>query len=106
MSEVQRYEAQLSGKPSWELRKTIKEEELRSDKALVRVAHEAQLQVQRNRAISYVAQDAMQGVAFLSEMEARLSTLSPIATTRLQVIADSAAMAMAQTVANTYMKVS
>lgn len=64
----------------------------------------ADLQTARADAVTYVAKTAMQDAAMLSQLEGQLSTLVPLATTRLQAIADTAALGLAEVVSDTVMQ--
>ena len=56
--------------------------------------------------MGYVAKRAMHEVAMLSQMEAQLSMLVPMAVSRLQAIGDIAAMEQAEVVSQTVRRVS
>ncbi len=75
-------------------------------KQLAIMGAEADLQVARVQAVGYVGQQAMQSVAMVSQLEGQLSELVPLATSRLQAIADMTALATAEVVASTVKKVS
>ena len=70
------------------------------DLALIRLEAAAQLEAARVHAIGYVGQQAMQSVAMVSQMEGQLATICPLATSRLQGIADLTALSIAQVVAD------
>ena len=72
---------------------------------LARIEQQTMLQVGRADAITYVGRSAMNDVALLSEHEAKLAQLCPMAVTRLQGIADTAALGIAEVVADTPRKV-
>ena len=57
-----------------------------TDIGLARIEHAAELQVGLLRAAGYVGSRAMQEVALVSQMEANLSALVPMAIGRLQAI--------------------
>lgn len=67
---------------------------------LARIASDAQLEAAKVHAIGFVGQQAMQAVAMVSELEGQLAQACPLATTRLQGIADITALSMAQVVAD------
>ena len=78
-------------------------------RALARLDGQTCLQVARRHAeadvraaevdtVAAVAQRAMQGVAFVSQVEQQLGQAVPLAVTRLQAIGDVAAMSLAQVV--------
>lgn len=58
----------------------------------------AEVQGAKVDAVALVAQRAMQGVAFVSQIELQLGQAVPIAVTRLQAIGDLAALGMGQVV--------
>jgi hypothetical protein len=55
-------------------------------------------------AVATVAQRAMQGLAFISQIEQQLGQAVPLAVTRLQAIGDLAALSMGQVVTDTVTK--
>lgn len=67
---------------------------------LAQIEVHAQLEAAKVHAIGYVGQQAMQAVAMVSELEGQLAQACPLATTRLQGIADMTALSMAQVVAD------
>lgn len=67
---------------------------------------ETDLQVARVHALGYIGQQGMQSIAMVSQLEGQLAELVPLATSRLQAIADMTALATAEVVANTVRKVS
>lgn len=74
------------------------------DKVIVGVAEieaQAELQATRVMAVSYVGKRAMHEVAVVTQLEQQLSTLVPMATSRLQAIGDMLALDMADVVGNT-----
>jgi hypothetical protein len=73
---------------------------------LAKIEQAAELQVGCVQAIAYVGKRAMQEVALLSQMEANLAALVPMATSRLQAIGDMVALEAADVVASTVRKVS
>lgn len=72
--------------------------------ALARVEAQAQIEAGKTHAVGFVGQQAMQAVAMVSQLEQQLGEACPIAVTRLQGIADMAALSMAQVVADTARK--
>jgi hypothetical protein len=56
-------------------------------------------------AVGYVGKKAMQEVALISQLEQQLSTLVPLATSRLQAIGDITALSAAEIVSDTVRKV-
>lgn len=67
---------------------------------LARIESEAQLEAAKAHAVGYIGQQAMQAVAMVSQMEGQLAQACPLATTRLQGIADMTALSVAQVVAD------
>lgn len=69
---------------------------------------EAQVDLQSARvhAVGYIGKQAMQSVAMVSQLEGQLAELVPLATTRLQAIADMTTLATAEVVAGTLRKIS
>jgi hypothetical protein len=63
------------------------------------------LQVARLAAVGYVGKKAMQEVALVSQLEGQLSALVPMATGRLQAIADMTALEAADVVSQTVRQV-
>ena len=70
------------------------------DLAISRLEAQAQVEAARMHAIGFVGQQALQAAAFVSQMEGQLAQAVPLATTRLQGIADMTALAIAQEVAS------
>lgn len=66
----------------------------------------AELQASRAHAVAYVGEQGMQAVAMLSQLEAQLGQICPMAVTRLQGIADMTSVGIAQVVANAVREVS
>jgi hypothetical protein len=71
---------------------------------LAQVHSQADLQAAQVDAVTAVAQRAMQGVAFVSQIEQQLGQAVPIAVSRLQAIGDLAALSMGQVVTDTVTK--
>lgn len=65
------------------------------------VEHTADVQTARVLGLAHVAGQALHATAFLTEKEQHLSRLVPEASERLTVVADVAAMGLAQIVNNT-----
>jgi|SRR5579862_263870 len=72
---------------------------------LARIEQQADLQAARAQAVGYVGKRAMSELSLLTQVEIQLSTLTPMATARLQVLGDLCAIAMADVVADTARKV-
>ncbi len=64
----------------------------------------ADIQAAQVDAVAAVAQRAMQGVAFLSQIEQQLGQTVPLAVTRLQAIGDLSTLAIGQIVTDTVTK--
>lgn len=79
--------------------------EMQTDLGLARIEQAAELQVGRIRAVVYVGKKAMQEVALLSQLEGQLSTLVPLAASRLQAIGDLVTLEAADVVAETVREV-
>jgi hypothetical protein len=77
-----------------------------TDIEVAKIDQAAELQATRSSAVGYVAKRAMHEVAMLSQMEAQLSMLVPMAVSRLQAIGDIAAMEQAEVVSQTVRRVS
>jgi DNA-binding ferritin-like protein len=73
---------------------------------VARISQAAELQAERTVAVGYVAKRAMQEVALLSQLEAQLSMVVPMATCRLQALGDIAALEAADVVSQTVRRVS
>lgn len=76
-----------------------------TDVGLAVVEQQAMLQVARADAVAYVGRAGMQAVAMVSQFEAQLGQVCPMAVTRLQGIADMTALGIAEVVADTVAKV-
>ena len=72
---------------------------------IAEIEAKAELQVTRVMAVGYVGKKAMQEVALISQLEQQLSTLVPLATSRLQAIGDITALSAAEIVSDTVRKV-
>jgi hypothetical protein len=73
---------------------------------MARIEQAAELQSERVGAVTYVAKRAMQQIALISQLEAQLSMVVPMATSRLQALGDIAALEAADVVSQTVRKVS
>jgi hypothetical protein len=67
---------------------------------LARIEAQAQLEAARAHAVGYVGQQAMHAVTMVSQLEGQLAQACPLATTRLQGVADMTALSIAQVVAD------
>lgn len=72
---------------------------------IARINQAADIQAERVAAVGYVGKVALREVAMLSQTEQQLASLVPMATGRLQGIADLAALALADVVAETTRRV-
>lgn len=72
--------------------------------AVARVEARVDIQAAQIDGVAAAAQRAMQGVAFVSQIEQQLGQAVPIAVTRLQAIGDLAALSMGQVVTDTVTK--
>ena len=70
-----------------------------------RVNQAADLQAERVAAVGYVGKVALREVALLSQAEQHLALVAPAASGRLQYIADSTALALAEIVSETTRRV-
>jgi hypothetical protein len=77
----------------------------RTEVGLAEIESQAELQVGRVMAVTYVGKRAMQEVAMLSQLEGQLAALVPLATSRLQAIGDMVALEAAEVVADTVRRV-
>lgn len=68
---------------------------------IARIESAAEVQATRADAVTYVGKRAMQDVAMLSQLEQQLAALVPMATGRLQAIADMTSLAIAEVVGDT-----
>jgi hypothetical protein len=73
--------------------------------ALAQIEQAADLQAARVEAVAYVGKQGMQAVAFVSQVEQQLAQLVPLATGRLQALADITALSVAEVVGDTVRKV-
>ena len=68
---------------------------------LAKIEQSALIQTSKVDAVTYVGRAAMQQVAMVSQLEQQLAQAVPMATTRLQGIADITAVALAEVVVDT-----
>ncbi len=71
---------------------------------IAQVEARADIDASKIDAVTVVAQRAMQGVAFVSQIEQQLGQAVPIAVTRLQAVGDLATLAMGQVVTDSMTK--
>lgn len=90
----------LSRREQRQLSRSLTQLDVRKELGLARIEQQAQLEAAKTHAIGYIGSQAMQAVAMVSQLEGQLAEAVPLATTRLQGIADMTAMAMAQVVAD------
>ena len=69
-------------------------------KALAHLQQATIIQTARVQAQAYLGREAMYAVADISEMEGQLATLCPLATSRLEVIANITALSIARTISD------
>ena len=69
--------------------------------ALAQVEAKAEIQAAKVDAVSLVTQRALQGVAFVSQVEQQLAQAVPLAASRLQAIGDIGALGLSQIVMDT-----
>lgn len=81
--------------------RAVAELSAQADLDLYRAEAVAAIQLARVDAVGVVAQRALLGVAFVSQVEQQLGQAVPIAVSRLQAIGDLAALSMGQVVADT-----
>ncbi|MGO9560114.1 MAG: hypothetical protein ACLPYW_13655 [Acidimicrobiales bacterium] len=79
--------------------------EMETDVGLARIEQAAALQVGRARAVVHVGKQAMQEIAFVSQVESQLCALVPMAAGRLQAIGDMTALQAAEIVGQTVRRV-
>ena len=72
---------------------------VQTNKALARLQHRTIMATAQVQAQAYVGREALFAVADISELEGQLAQLCPLATTRLEAIANMTALGIAQTVA-------
>lgn len=65
----------------------------------------AEVQAVRAEAVSYVGKRAMQNVTLVSQLEEKLALMAPMASGRLQAIADITAISVAEVVSDTLRRV-
>jgi hypothetical protein len=80
--------------------------ESQTDVGLARIEQAAELQAGRVRAVGHVGKKALTEIALVSQLEAQLSAIVPMATSRLQAIGDMAALETADVVSETVRRVS
>lgn len=68
-----------------------------TSKALKGLQHNTIVTTARVQAQEYLGREAMYAVAALSELEGQLATMCPLATSRLEFIANTTAMSIART---------
>jgi hypothetical protein len=69
-----------------------------TNRALARLQQQAIVSAAKVQAQAYVGREALFAVADLSELEGQLAQLCPLATSRLEVIANMTAIGIARTV--------
>ena len=107
MQEIQRYRAPSGLSPTDTRRLGRSLARIQAETALdvAQVDRVAEIQTVRAEAIAQVGAHAMQSVALLSQLEQQLALTVPMASGRLQAIADMTALGVADVVADTTWKV-
>lgn len=101
MSNIQPYQAATAIQPSRRVSRAL---DGLSDQALVQVAQVQQravVQTAKADAVAYVGQAAMHHVTMISQLEGQLAQLVPLATSRLEAIANATALGLAEVVVDT-----
>ncbi len=88
------------------LQRDLSRLERRTAQAVSRLEAQAQVESTRVAAATFIGQRAMQAVTMVSQMEGQLAQLCPLATSRLQGIADMTALSIAQIVNETSWRLS
>jgi hypothetical protein len=70
-----------------------------------RIEAAAEIQAVRTEAVTYVGKRAMQNIAIMSQLEQQLALMAPMASGRLQAIADITAISVAEVVSDTLRRV-
>jgi hypothetical protein len=96
----------IEGRESRYARRALVRLDNQTEIGLAQIDQAAELQAGRVMAVTYVAKRAMQEVALLSQLEVQLSTVVPMATSRLQALGDMAALEAADVISQTVRKVS
>lgn len=71
-----------------------------TSKSLARLQQATIVQTARVQAQAYLGREAMYAVADVSELEGQLAALCPLATSRLEVIANITALSIARTISD------
>ena len=102
MSQIERYESgDVGGFPDRRTIRGLRRISTGTQLATARVDQVAQIQVAKVEAVSQVGARALQAVALVTQLEQNLATQVPLATSRLQAIADMTALDIAQVVSDT-----
>jgi hypothetical protein len=105
MNAIDRYTAAVTSRvQSRQLGRSLARIEDDTAVQIARVEARADIDASKIDAVTVVAQRAMQGVAFVSQIEQQLGATVPIAVTRLQAIGDLATLAMGQVVTDSVSK--
>ena len=105
MNTIDRYTAAVAGRvQSRQLGRNLARIEDDTSVQIARVEARADIDASKIDAVTVVAQRAMQGVAFVSQIEQQLGQTVPIAVTRLQAVGDLATLAMGQVVTDSVTK--
>ena len=92
MTTLQQYQAGSGLAPSGQTRMPAS-----TTKALSRLQQQTILGTAQVQAKEYLGREAMYAVTALSELEGQLATMCPLATSRLEFIANTTAMSIART---------
>jgi hypothetical protein len=105
MSTIDRYGSAVAGRvQSRQLGRSLARIEDDTAVQIARVEARADIDASKIDAVTVVAQRAMQGVAFVSQIEQQLGQAVPIAVTRLHAVGDLATLAMGQVVTDSMTK--
>jgi hypothetical protein len=105
MSTIDRYGSAVAGRvQSRQLGRNLARIQDDTSVQIAKVEARADIDASKIDAVTVVAQRAMQGVAFVSQIEQQLGQTVPIAVTRLQAVGDLATLAMGQVVTDSMTK--
>lgn len=95
MTTLQQYQSGSGLAPSGQTRLPAS-----TTKSLARIQQQTILGAARVQAQEYLGREAMYAVTALSELEGQLATMCPLATSRLEFIANATAMSIARSLNN------
>jgi len=105
MNTIDRYGAAVASRGlSHQLGRSLVRIEDNTAVHIAQVETRADIDASKIDAVTVVAQRAMQGVAFVSQIEQQLGQAVPIAVSRLQAVGDLATLAMGQVVTDSMTK--